>query len=145
MTVNLDIVKFFQAFIRQMAAVGGTNLPKTISASLGANLGRRYAQQGIPDWKEALPRMIEAMGGNLDVVECGGEVSLKIRYLGGFCPIGGNLTPTHFESVTESVCKPYITGFLRALQVKLGHPPAIQRCIVRDGGTACELRVNLPL
>ncbi len=44
MAVNADILKFFQAFIRQMAAVGGNNLPKTISASLGTNLGKRYAQ-----------------------------------------------------------------------------------------------------
>ncbi len=128
-----------------MAAVGGVNLPKTISASLGANLGRRYALQGIPDWKDALPRMIEAMGGSLDVVEQGGEISFKIRYECGYCPIGGNQSPAHFESVAEGVCKPYLAGFLRSLQVNIGYLPAVQRCILRDGGGTCEIRVKLPL
>ncbi len=143
--VNGDILKFFQAFVRQMAEVGGVNLPKTISASLGANLGRRYALQGIPAWKDALPRMVEAMGGVLDVVEQGGEISLKIRYDCGYCPIGGIQSPAHFDSVTEGVCRPYLAGFLRSLKDNPGNLPAIQRCIVRDGGGTCEFRVKLPL
>ncbi len=89
--------------------------------------------------------MVESMGGTLDIVERGGEVSLKIWYRGGFCPIGGNQSQTHFESVTEGVCKPYLEGFLRALEVNLGHPLSVQRCIVRDGGGTYELRAKLPL
>ncbi len=143
--VKDDILKFFQAFVRQMVVVGGVNFPKTISTSLGASLGKRYTLEGVTDWKDALPRMIEAMGGTLDVVERGGEVVFETRYDGGLCPIGGPPSPARFESVTEGVCKPYLAGFLRSLKGTLGALPAVQRCIVRDGGATCELRVKLSL
>ena len=47
MSKNKDALKFFQAFINEMIDVGGVNLPKSISVSLGAKLGKILKGRGI--------------------------------------------------------------------------------------------------
>ena len=45
--MTTDALKFFQAYIKEMIDIGGENLPKTISAGLGANLAKIYKEKGI--------------------------------------------------------------------------------------------------
>jgi len=40
MSKNKEALKFFQAYINEMIDIGGFNLPKSISSSLGAKLGK---------------------------------------------------------------------------------------------------------
>ena len=47
MSKNRDALKFFQSYIKEMIDVGGANLPKSISASLGAKLGKILQKKGV--------------------------------------------------------------------------------------------------
>ncbi len=140
--VSTDIIKFFQAFIRQMVKVGGGNLPKTISSSLGGELGKSYLKKNVRDWKKAITGMIEGMGGKLEIVEKEGSWLLISQYPSEFCPIGGKQDSVRFASTTDSVCIPYISGYLLALRLKLKRNPILNKCIVKDGGKTCEFQVE---
>lgn len=141
--VTIDIIKFFQAFIRHMAKVGGKNLPKTISTSLGGELGKGYVKRQVTDWKPALTGMIEAMGGKLEIGEKQNAWVFVAKYPSDFCPIGGKKDTERFNITTDSVCLPYITGFLKSLEVKLTKIPVITNCIVRDGSNACGFQIEI--
>ncbi len=140
--MTTDIIKFFQAFIRQMIKVGGKNLPKTISSSLGGELGKYYLKNNVLDGKTALTGMIEGMGGKLEIIEQNNAWILKIQYPVEFCPIGGKQDTVRFEDTTQSVCIPYLVGYLQALKMKLTQNPTLNKCIVRDGGCNCEFQVE---
>jgi hypothetical protein len=140
--VTTDIIKFFQAFIRHMAKLGGKNLPKTISTSLGAELGKSYLKRQVTDWKSAITGMFEGMGGKIDIFEKEQNWVLKIQYPSEFCPIGGKKDTERFEITTESICVPYIAGFLKILKGKLNKNPTVSHCIVREGGNTCEFMVE---
>ncbi|GAH80770.1 unnamed protein product, partial [marine sediment metagenome] len=45
--VSFNTLKLFQAYIKEMIEVGGENLPKILSATLGAKLGKAYKERGI--------------------------------------------------------------------------------------------------
>jgi hypothetical protein len=45
MPKNKDVLKFFQAYIKEMIDVGGTNLPKAISVKSGSKLGKLYKER----------------------------------------------------------------------------------------------------
>ncbi len=140
--VTNDIVKFFQAFIRQAIKIGGNNLPKTISTSLGAELGKSYLKKNVLDWKKAITGMIEGMGGKLEIIEKENVWLLRSQYPAEFCPIGGKTDSVRFADTTESVCIPYLAGYLTVLQLKLVHSPILNKCIVKDGGNICEFQVE---
>ena len=138
-----DIIKFFQAFVRQMVKIGGKNLPKTISSSLGSELGKSYLKKNVLDWKKALTGMITAMGGKLEIVEKEGSWLLISHYPTEFCPIGGKPDSVRFADTTDSICIPYLTGYLQGLRQKLTQNPLLTKCIVRDGGKTCEFQIEL--
>jgi hypothetical protein len=138
--VTTDIIKFFQAFIRHMAKVGGKNLPKTISSSLGAELGKTYLKRQVTDWKSTVTGMFEGMGGKIDIFERAEKWVLKIQYPTEFCPIGGKKDTERFNITTESVCVPYLAGFLKITAGKLNKNPDVSHCIVREGGNTCEFQ-----
>ncbi|GAB4331523.1 MAG: hypothetical protein Kow0069_39110 [Promethearchaeota archaeon] len=145
--MTVDIVKFFQAFVRQMVSVGGVNLPRTISTSLGAKLGQTYREKGVTDWKQALTSMIQGMGGSVEFVEegegAGGARVVNAKYFSDFCPIGGapsrNKTSERASLVVESICRPYVTGFLKGYFGDEKLAISFPRCIVKDGGNSCQL------
>src|SRR4030042_417333 len=139
MSIAADIIKFFQAFIRQMAKVGGKNLPKTISTSLGAELAKAYQKRDIQEWKIAVTGLIEGEGGKLEIIETSNSCILKTQHPSDFCPVGGKMDPAHFEIVTESLCRPYMRGFLKGFEKIVTKIPPITKCIVRDGGSLCEV------
>lgn len=132
---------FFQAFLRQVARVGGTNLLKPIGTTLGVNLGK-HAYRGILDWKEALLMMSKCIGGDLEGMEVGGDRAIELRCRGEFCPIGRGEARAHFKPATERTCKPHLTRFLIEFKVNLGRPFEVQWCIVRDGGTTWQFRAS---
>jgi len=139
MVISSDVIKFFQAFIRQMAKVGGKNLPKTISTSLGADLGKLYLKRDIHDWIIAMTGLQEGGGGKLEITQTPTSWILKTQHPSDFCPVGGKMDPEHFEIITESLCRPYIRGFLKAFEKRVTKIPPITKCIVRDGGCFCEV------
>ncbi len=140
--VTTDIIKFFQAFIRQMIKVGGGNLPKTISASLGAELGKSYLKKNVRDWQKALTGMIEGMGGKLEIIEKENKWLLLSRYPSEFCPIGGSHDTARFDDTVSSICVPYLLGYLQALRMKVTQNSILNKCIVRDGSCDCEIQVE---
>lgn len=142
--MTLDILKFFQGFIRQMASIGGINLPKTISTSMGAKLAKIYQSNDITDWREALRSMIKGMGGTVEIDENpAGEIVVRSTYGVGFCPIGGARSmTTNYQLISESICVPYLMGFLRTLLPGRKLSAEFTRCIVKDGGDACVARLT---
>ena len=57
MSRNRDALKFFQAYIKEMIDVGGVNLPKSISVSLGAKLGKLLRERGLIGLENSLKKI----------------------------------------------------------------------------------------
>ncbi|HMF30277.1 MAG TPA: hypothetical protein VKK79_02595 [Candidatus Lokiarchaeia archaeon] len=135
----MDIIKFFQSYIRQMVKIGGINLPKTISSAMGHDLAIRYLDHGVADWKEGLTGMISGMGGSIEINEEEGHWTAKILYPTEFCPIGGQPGEQRSEVTAEAICKPYVSGFINAFGPKVAGTIKVNECMVRDCGNCCNM------
>ncbi|MHA1369336.1 MAG: hypothetical protein ACTSWN_15260 [Promethearchaeota archaeon] len=141
--VETDINKFFQAFISQMIAIGGVNLPKSISSRLGWNLGDLYRKKGKDDVIKALKSMFVGMGGEPTLVDSDDErFTMDVEYPTTFCPIGG-ANPKRYNLFSESICKPYTSGFVSAYYPDMRIKVEIERCILKDDKNKCRLRVHI--
>ena len=61
MSKNREALKFFHAYIKEMIDVGGANLPKSISASLGAKLGKMLKNRGVIGLENSLKRIYKVL------------------------------------------------------------------------------------
>jgi hypothetical protein len=124
-----------------MVKIGGINLPKTISTAMGHQLAKKYLDNGITDWKEALTSMIRGMGGELEIEE-NEQLIAKIQYPQEFCPIGGSPTDNQSEVTAEAICKPYVSGFIQTFGKKVAGAIAVKTCIVKDCGNCCNMEFS---
>ena len=67
--MSLDAIKFLQAYIKEMISVGGENLPKTISTTLGAKLGKLYKSKGIKGVEDGLKQCYKVLGSKANIVK----------------------------------------------------------------------------
>ncbi|MHA1730658.1 MAG: hypothetical protein ACTSU5_01875 [Promethearchaeota archaeon] len=145
--MTIDIIKFFQAFVRQLADIGGINLPKTVSTSLGGRLAETYERKHVTEWKDAITGMIQGMGGTIEIegadAETSEKVVVKVSYFHDFCPIGGHPMSSKADLVQGGVCIPYLMGFLRPFFPGTKMQIRFTKCIVRDGGNQCHAELTL--
>lgn len=124
-----------------MVKVGGINLPKTISSAMGHDLAVKYIESGVTSWQEGLTRVFASIGGTLTISEENGKFTAKTTYPCAFCPLGGDPDPSknRFDVTAEAICRPYVLGFVDTFGSKIEGHIEVQECILRDGGSCCDM------
>ncbi|MGV9173361.1 MAG: hypothetical protein ACOC44_04610 [Promethearchaeia archaeon] len=129
--MNIEALKFFHQYIREMINLGGPNFPKTISTQLGSKLARVYARKGIKDMIEGLKKSYSEIEG-IPFIEKIDKHTYKVRtkYPGGFCPIGGSSDPENAKLIQESICIPFSQGFLSEFDPRYKYEHIVHECIL---------------
>ena len=140
MSKNRDALKFFQNFVQEMIDIGGNNLPKAISTKSGSKLGKIYKARGLPlDIGFALKQIYTAIKGK-PVIKKLDEYNyeVNVKFAKKFCPIGGAHNPTRASIFQESICIPYMRGFLNEIFPQFNYGEDILNCIPLNNQNICH-------
>ena len=129
--ITKDALKFFQAYIREMIDVGGSNLPKAISTKSGAKLGKIYKEKGfISKIENALKQIYIALKAKPIVKKLNdNQYEVIVKYPKDFCSIGGSNHSSRTKIFRESICIPYTKGFLNEIFPQYKFEADIINCI----------------
>jgi len=134
-----DALKFFQAYIREMIDVGGSNLPKAISTKSGAKLGKMLKERGFKDIESALKQIYIALKAKPTIIKLNENTyEVIVRYSKKFCPIGGGSNSSRAPIFQENICIPYTRGFLNELFPNLNFESEILNCIPLNNQKVCH-------
>jgi len=138
-----DILKFFQAYVAEMIEIGGSNFPKTISSSLGEKLGKIYKTMEVVDIKDGLKKIYDLLEIPYEIRDLeDGKFEVEVKYDENFCPIGGEFNPEKAKLIQESICSPYIIGFLSELDTNYKYSGCVKQCILADNHKICRYIVE---
>jgi hypothetical protein len=139
MSKNRDALKFFQAYIKEMIDVGGINLPKSISASLGAKLGKILQKKGVTGLEYSLKRIYNVLNAKTSIKTIDdNRLEISLRYSKRFCPIGGKHNPDKSELIQNTICIPYTVAILNSLHPKFKYAAEIKECILNTNSKHCR-------
>ena len=139
-----DALKFFQSYIIEMIDVGGSNLPKTISSSLGAKLGKLYKERGITGIENSLKQSYKVLNASPNIQKINDNTyKVTLRYKRRFCPIGGKHYPEKADLMQESLCKPYTSGFLNEIDPNFKYTGKILECNLKSNKGICTYILTL--
>ena len=143
--ITKDALKFFQAYIREMIDVGGTNLPKAISAKSGAKLGKIYKERSlVSEIDDALKQVYLALKAKPIVKKLNdSQYEVIVKYSKGFCPIGGSNHSSRAQIFQEIICIPYTKGFLNELFPQYKFEADIINCIPLNGRKTCHYKLKV--
>lgn len=128
-----DALKFFHAYINEMIDLGGKDLPKSVSTSLGAKLANIYKKKGITDLEAALYQIYKALGAKVSIKKIDENIyNIILKHSKGFCPIGGKKNPNLARTIQESICIPYTKSFLATLLPNYILESEIKECILEE-------------
>ncbi|MFX1350412.1 MAG: hypothetical protein ACFE92_17210, partial [Promethearchaeota archaeon] len=100
MLKNRDALKFFQNFIYQMIDIGGENLPKSISTSLGSKLGKMLRERGFVGIDSSLKKIYKVLNAKTKMKSIDDKtLDITLKYSKKFCPIGGKFNPDKAELI----------------------------------------------
>ncbi len=145
MSKNRSALKFFQAYINEMIDIGGDNLPKSISTSLGAKLGKLYKErEPASDMEARLTQIYTALNAKTNITKLDENTfEVIVNYTEKFCPIGGSYNPTRAPSVQSSICIPYTRGFLNEILPEFKTTSEIKNCIISKNQKTCHYTLKL--
>ncbi len=139
-----DALKFFQSYIIEMIDVGGPNLPKTISSSLGAKLGKLYKGRGIVGIEKSLMQSYKVLNTAPNIQKINDNTyKVILKYKKKFCPIGGKHYPDRADLMQESLCKPYTSGFLNEIDPSFKYTGKILECNLKSNNGTCSYLLTL--
>ena len=139
-----DALKFFQSYIIEMIDIGGPNLPKSISSSLGAKLGKLYKERGIIGIENSLKQSYKVLNAAPNIQKIDDKTyKVTLRYKRRFCPIGGKHSPERADLLQESLCKPYTSGFLNEIDPSFKYTGAILECNLKSNKGICSYLLTL--
>jgi hypothetical protein len=139
-----DALKFFQNYVLEMIDIGGANLPKSISASLGAKLGKIYKKRGITGIEQCLAQSYKVLNATSNIQKIDeNTLRVKLKYKKKFCPIGGKYNPEKAEAVHQSVCIPYTLGLLTEVNPNFKYVGEILECNLKSNKGVCEYTLKL--
>ncbi|MHA1986518.1 MAG: hypothetical protein ACW98D_07765 [Promethearchaeota archaeon] len=140
-----DALKFFQAYIREMIDVGGSNLPKAISSKSGAKLGKVYKEKRLASKiEDALKQIYIALKAKPIVKKLNdNQYEVIVKYSKGFCSIGGSDHSSQSHIFQESICIPYTKGFLNELFPQYKFEADIINCIPLNGHKTCHYMLKV--
>lgn len=139
MSRNRDALKFFQAYIKEMIDIGGTNLPKSISTSLGAKLGKLLHKRGVTGLENSLRRIYNVLNAKTTIKNIDDNtLDISLRYSHRFCPIGGKFNPDKSELIQNTICIPYTVSILTSLHPEFRYGAEIKECILNSHNRICR-------
>jgi len=144
MSKNEDALKFFQAYINEMIDVGGPNLPKSISISLGAKLGKLLRERGVSGVENSLRKIYKVLKAKLKIVtNKDNTLDISLRYSKRFCPIGGKINPERAKVIQDTICIPYTSSIMNSLHPELKFFPEIKECILQTNEKTCNYELRM--
>ncbi|MFX1281607.1 MAG: hypothetical protein ACFFA3_19815 [Promethearchaeota archaeon] len=140
MSDSEDVLKFFQAYIKEMIDIGGDNLPKAISVKSGSKLGKFYKEKGFPlDLEVVLKQFYTGLRGNPTIKKIDeNNYEVIVKYAKKFCPIGGSYNPSRGTVFQESICIPYTKGFLSEIFPQITTEAEFINCIPLNNKRTCH-------
>ncbi|MFX1314585.1 MAG: hypothetical protein ACFE9T_01885 [Promethearchaeota archaeon] len=139
-----DALKFFQSYIIEMIDVGGPNLPKSISSSLGAKLGKLYKERGIIGIENSLKKSYKVLNASPNIKKINGNTyEVTLKYKRKFCPIGGKHNPKRADLLQESLCRPYTSGFLNEIDPSYTYKGQVIECNLKSNKGMCSYILTL--
>lgn len=142
--MTTDALKFFQAYIKEMISIGGQNLPKTISAGLGANLAKLYKEKGLSNIESGLKKSYTVLDAKAQITRINDkQLEVKIKHRKKFCPIGGKYDPDKATLIQKSICIPYTVGFLNEMAPQFKYNWDIHECILKTHSNYCRYTLYL--
>ncbi len=142
MSKNTDALKFFQSYIKEMIDVGGVNLPKSISASLGAKLGKLLKERGVSGLVNTLKRIYNVLNAKTQIKNIDDNtLEITLRYRSRFCPLGGKYNPDRAELIQNTICIPYTVAILNSSHPQYKYNAKIMECILRSNHKSCKYRL----
>jgi len=143
MVKNKEALKFFQAYIKEMIDIGGVNLPKSISSSLGAKLGKILKTQNPMSLENSLKKIYKVFNAKTKISTIDDDnLEVTLRYKKDFCPIGGKYNPDRVDLIQKSICIPYTTAILNTSHPEFKHSAEILDCILNTGHNICRYKMN---
>ena len=139
MSKNRDALKFFQSYIKEMIDVGGANLPKSISASLGAKLGKLLQKKGVTGLENSLKRIYNVLNAKTSIKAIDDNtLEISLKYSKRFCPIGGKYNPDKSELIQNTICIPYTVAILNSSHPEFRYSVEIKECILNSNNNFCR-------
>jgi len=139
MTKNKDALKFFQAFINEMIDVGGANLPKSISVSLGAKLGKLLKERGTSSLEDGLKKIYSVLNAKTKINSIDNNTrEITLKYRSNFCPIGGKHNPDRAELIQKTICIPYTKAILNSLEPDTKYKIELMDCLLKSNSKNCQ-------
>ena len=139
MSKNRDALKFFQSYIKEMIDVGGANLPKSISASLGAKLGKLLQKKGVTGLENSLKRIYNVLNAKTSIKAIDDNtLEISLKYSKRFCPIGGKYNPDKSELIQNTICIPYTVAILNSSHPEFRYSVEIKECILNSNNKFCR-------
>ena len=139
MSKNRDALKFFQNFIYQMIDIGGENLPKSISTSLGAKLGKMLRERGLIGIESSLKKIYTVLNAKTQIKSIDDNtLDITLKYSKKFCPIGGKFNPDKAELIQNTICIPYTTAILNSFHPEFKYESEILECILNSNNRHCR-------
>ena len=140
MSKNEDALKFFQAYIREMIDIGGSNLPKAISVKSGSKLARFYKERGASlNLEDVLKQFYIGLKGKPTIKKLNdNNYDVCVKYSKKFCPIGGTYDPSRGTIFQENICIPYTRGFLSELFPQFTTEAEFLNCIPLNNKRTCH-------
>ena len=138
--MSKDSLKFFQSYIRELADIGGQNLPRAVSTKLGIKLGKLYkGKDAAANFESNLRRIYKALDAKPKITKINNStLEILVKHQKRFCPIGGNHNPERADFITKNICIPYTLGFLHELEPDLNFQAKIKNCIVSNHTRYCH-------
>ncbi|MFX1327499.1 MAG: hypothetical protein ACFE91_05070 [Promethearchaeota archaeon] len=144
MSKNRDALKFFQNFIYQMIDIGGENLPKSISTSLGAKLGKILKSRGITELQSGLKKIYNVLNAKTTIKHLDdNNLEVSLKYSKRFCPIGGKHNSERAKLIQKTICIPYTTAIMVSLDPDYNYSLEISNCILESNGRQCKYKLRL--
>ena len=142
MSKNRDALKFFQNFIYQMIDIGGENLPKSISTSLGSKLGRMLRDRGFSDIDSSLKKIYTVLNAKTKIKSIDDKtLDITLKYPKKFCPIGGKFNPDKAEIIQKTICIPYTSAILNSFHSGYKYDYEILECILNSNNRHCRYKL----
>lgn len=140
MSRNKDVLKFFQAYVKEMIDIGGRNLPKAISVKSGSKLGKFYKARGSSlDLEVVLKQFYTGLKGKPTIKKLDdNNYDVSVKYSKKFCPIGGPYDPSRGTIFQENICIPYTKGFLSELFPQFMTEAEFLNCIPLNNKKTCH-------
>ncbi len=140
MSRNKDVLKFFQAYVKEMIDIGGRNLPKAISVKSGSKLGKFYKARGSSlDLEVVLKQFYTGLKGKPTIKKLDdNNYDVSVKYSKKFCPIGGTYDPSRGTIFQENICIPYTKGFLSELFPQFMTEAEFLNCIPLNNKKTCH-------